>query len=221
MDILKIKDLEVPYKIIHKRIKNIYYRFKDNILVISSPYLVSTKTILDGIYKREEEFYKFISHNRPKDIFELKDGMNVKLLEQDYQVIFSDKTIILEDKIYLNSNNLKASFYESLKYLLYQYCTEKTDTFYDLMYKDYKYPSISFKLTKTYHAQYNIKKHQITFNIALAFLKKEYIDEVIIHELCHIKYMNHSDNFHKLLDKYCPNNKEIRKKINKEWIKLC
>ena len=36
---------------------------------------------------------------------------------------------------------------------------------------------------------------------------------VIIHELCHIKHMNHSKEFWGLLEKYMPNYKEVKKEF--------
>ena len=36
---------------------------------------------------------------------------------------------------------------------------------------------------------------------------------VILHELCHIKHMNHSKEFWKLVEKYMPEYKEIQKEF--------
>ena len=43
------------------------------------------------------------------------------------------------------------------------------------------------------------------------------IDYVLIHELCHTKVKNHSKNFWKEVEKYCPNYKELRKKLKTNY----
>ncbi len=53
----------------------------------------------------------------------------------------------------------------------------------------------------------------ITFNSELIKVKKELIDYVVVHELAHLVHMNHSKNFHALVDKYISNSKEIRKEL--------
>ena len=53
----------------------------------------------------------------------------------------------------------------------------------------------------------------ITINLKLVDKSDEEIRYVVLHELCHLKYMNHSDKFWSLVGKYMPNYKEIRKKL--------
>ena len=53
----------------------------------------------------------------------------------------------------------------------------------------------------------------ITINLKLVDKTDEEIKYVVLHELCHLKYMNHSNRFWNLVEKYMPNYKEIRKKL--------
>lgn len=53
----------------------------------------------------------------------------------------------------------------------------------------------------------------ITINLKLVNKSEEEIKYVALHELCHLKYMNHSDKFWNLVEKYMPNYKEIRKQL--------
>ena len=40
------------------------------------------------------------------------------------------------------------------------------------------------------------------------------MDYVVVHELCHLVYMDHSKEFWALVEKYIPNCKEIRRRLN-------
>ncbi len=51
----------------------------------------------------------------------------------------------------------------------------------------------------------------ITINKKLIKYPEQCIQYVILHELCHIKYMNHSNKFWKLVELYMPNYKEVKK----------
>ena len=56
-------------------------------------------------------------------------------------------------------------------------------------------------------------KKNISFNYELIYLDKDIIRYVIVHELSHLKYMNHQKEFWKLVEEYIPNYKNIRKSL--------
>lgn len=51
----------------------------------------------------------------------------------------------------------------------------------------------------------------ITISYKLIRYSRQAIRYVILHELCHIKYMNHSKDFWNLVATYMPNYKEVKK----------
>lgn len=53
----------------------------------------------------------------------------------------------------------------------------------------------------------------ITINQKLICYSEMAIRYVILHELCHLKYMNHSSKFWHLVESYMPNYKEIKKEL--------
>lgn len=57
-------------------------------------------------------------------------------------------------------------------------------------------------------------KHEIKLNYKLIMLPKYISDYVILHELCHVKQLNHSPKFWAIVGKYCPNYKEIRNRLD-------
>ena len=60
----------------------------------------------------------------------------------------------------------------------------------------------------------------LNFNCLLVLLPDEVIDSVIVHELCHRKYMNHSVNFYAELSKYFPDFKRCDKWLKENGNKL-
>ncbi len=56
-------------------------------------------------------------------------------------------------------------------------------------------------------------KGNLNFNCLLMLCTVEIIDYVLIHELCHLRYMNHSKSFWELVSKYCPNYMVYRKSL--------
>jgi hypothetical protein len=56
-------------------------------------------------------------------------------------------------------------------------------------------------------------KGNLNFNYKIALLSPELADYIIVHELCHLKEMNHGDEFWKLVERCMPNHKELRKQL--------
>lgn len=101
---------------------------------------------------------------------------------------------------------------------------------YNSFYKNYAAEYISPKVqdfAKTMGLSYNTIKFRrmksrwgscssskvLTFNTELVKVKKELIDYVIVHELAHLTYMNHSKKFHDLVEKFYPDSKTYRKEL--------
>lgn len=53
----------------------------------------------------------------------------------------------------------------------------------------------------------------ITINMKLANKEEKVIEYVVLHEMCHLKYMNHSKRFWDLVEYHMPQYKEYKKKL--------
>lgn len=58
-------------------------------------------------------------------------------------------------------------------------------------------------------------KGNVNFNYKLYYMPQALMDYVIVHELSHRKYMNHSDLFWNEVQKYCPEYRMYRKELTK------
>jgi len=60
----------------------------------------------------------------------------------------------------------------------------------------------------------------ISLNYCLMFLHPEHLRYVMIHELCHAKYMNHSQRFWRHVGQFEPDFKRLDKDLNTSWKKI-
>lgn len=64
------------------------------------------------------------------------------------------------------------------------------------------------------------EKGNLNFNYRILLLPQYLADYIIVHELCHLKEMNHSFKFWNLVAQTFPNHLEIRKEIRNKRITL-
>ena len=77
-----------------------------------------------------------------------------------------------------------------------------------------KYNRVSIKNQKTCWGSCS-GKNNLNFNYKIIFLPQPLMDYVIIHELCHLKEMNHSRAFWGHVAKTVPDHKEKRRHLRK------
>jgi hypothetical protein len=59
----------------------------------------------------------------------------------------------------------------------------------------------------------------INLNLRLVELPSELQDYVMLHELCHLKYLNHGREFHALLESVCPGHRALARQMKEYRIK--
>ena len=82
---------------------------------------------------------------------------------------------------------------------------------------DFKIGKVSIRGQKTRWGSCSTSGN-LSFNYNLLRFRKEVIDYVIIHELCHLKEMNHSKKFWKLVDKFCPDYRLLRRELKNHFL---
>jgi predicted metal-dependent hydrolase len=53
----------------------------------------------------------------------------------------------------------------------------------------------------------------INLNLNLMRLPEQLRDYVMLHELCHLRYMNHGPEFHALLESVCPDHRNLAREL--------
>lgn len=81
-------------------------------------------------------------------------------------------------------------------------------------YYNFDYNRIFIKDQSTRWGSCSTNKN-LNFNYRIMFLPEELQDYIIVHELCHLKEMNHSYRFWDLVAEKIPNHKYLRRKLRR------
>ena len=82
-----------------------------------------------------------------------------------------------------------------------------------------KVNTVRFKNQKTRWGSCS-QKRNLNFNWKLVMAPTHIVDYVVIHELCHLRQMNHSKEFWQLVESQIPDYKERRKWLKENGVKL-
>ena len=221
-----IEDLTIT--LYRKNIKNMYLRVvpPNGEIKVSAPLFFSDNDIIDFIKSRKEwilQKQKYILDNEIKAPLKYTNGETHYLWGEKYtlQLIKNDTVkhvLVDKEKSILYLPVPKRSTIEKRKNIL--------DEFYRQKLKN-EIPQVLDKCTRIVGRSpksINVRKMKnwgnckqdgrITLNLNLAKKDPICLEYVMIHELCHLIEFNHGKNFKKLMDKYCPNWKKIKKILN-------
>ncbi|AAL95142.1 M48 family peptidase [Fusobacterium nucleatum subsp. nucleatum ATCC 25586] len=217
-----IRSDKVEYTVTKKKIKNFIIRiYPDLRIAVSVPLLASNKDIENFVQNKKEwiettlEKIKIVKENKNN----LKENV-IKILgkEIEKKVIKSDleRIRLTDTSIYIYSKDtgnagiekkLLEWKIEKLKAILDEYLANYTK----LLNRNINYYQIK-KLSSAWGI-YHKKENYISFNFDLIEKDIECIEYVVLHELCHIFYMNHQKDFWSLVEKYMSDYKIRRKKL--------
>ena len=217
-----VRSDKVEYTITKKKIKNFIIRiYPDLRIAVSVPLHASSKDIENFIQSKKEwiettlnkiEMAKENKNNFKKNTIKiLGKDVEKKIIESDLERIR-----LTDTSIYIYSNDIDNAKIEKkllewkvekLKVILEEYLEKYTK----LLNTNINYYQIK-KISSAWGI-YHKKENYITFNFDLIEKDIECIEYVILHELCHIFYMNHQKNFWTLVEKYMPDYKLRRKNL--------
>ena len=109
-------------------------------------------------------------------------------------------------------NTLKEAYFKAIKIEAKNYLPQRLE-FLAKKY-NFKYGSVALRNQKTRFGSCSFQNN-INLNINLMKYDFDVIDYVLIHELVHTRIKNHSEKFWNEVEKYCPNYKDLRKKLKK------
>lgn len=233
--VMKIKDLEIPFYIKnYKTAKSMKIYFKEvGLTITKSPYVPKIEVdrfIRQNEEKIYEEYKKIIELKHLKkerwetgqdilyggDLYKIFNSYHKEKtisirIEKETKLfkIFLPNQIQKEKEIDCIQKTIKELFKENTEEILKErliYWSKKTNILYN---------SVKVRDAKTKYGSCIPKTRALHFSARLVMLKKEAIDAIIVHELCHIVYPNHSKQFYELVKKYVPNYDDINNYLKK------
>ena len=205
----------MEYTITKKKIKNFILRiYPDSSIAVSAPLHASDREIENFILSKKAWIEKTL-----EKVKKLKDD-SIKILGKNVEkkVIQSDlERISLTDRnIFIYLKNIEEIEIEK-KFLEWKYnklkeiIEEAIEKYTKLLNTEINYYKVK-KLSSAWGI-YHKRENYISFNIDLIEKDIESIDYVVLHEICHIFYMDHQKKFWTLVEKYMPDYKIRRKKL--------
>lgn len=196
-------------KIIRKNIKHTYIRVKDGNIIVTTNYL-TPKIYINSLIKNN---IKNIEKMVVQDLKKQEKETNFYLFGQKYNIIYDNninKLIIQEDNL-ITKNQEQLDKY--INELIKKNFSSRLEYWFNKFEEDIPIPNLKVRKMKTRWGVCNTKNNNITLNYYLYKYDLKCLDYVIVHELSHFIEGNHSKNFWKIVEKYYPNYKEIRKKL--------
>jgi hypothetical protein len=211
-DIVEFEGVKVAVTYAPK-LKHSYLRVNaDSTISVKTP-IRSSSFIYHFLEDKKSWINKQLDKNRQNQYQEVKLEDEVLLFGEIYSVD-SPQAIYLRKRLSKSVPKEDAKIIRAYNDFYKQYAQEylpsRVEYFAAVMGLEYK--KLKFRKMKSRWGSCSSRK-EITLNTQLMKLKKEFIDYVVVHELAHLVHMNHSKEFHSLVERYLPNSKNIRKQL--------
>ena len=207
---LEIKGVRFEVEIIHKRIRNLYLRMKDQKVIASAPVGMPDYQVYQFIEKKrdwiyrtyERMIYREAAGNRYRggDVFYLFD-VPYRLVRQigKKNVAIGDRTIFLTYKE--DGEDAIRYLYRYLDKLLLEQASVFLERHMSFL-RDYGYrdlPELKCRVMKSRWGVCYTRKNQICLSSYLVHYPPECLEYVVIHEMVHFIVPNHSKRFYELV----------------------
>ncbi|MGN1352739.1 MAG: M48 family metallopeptidase [Bacilli bacterium] len=193
-----------------KRQKNTYIRVKEDLnIYVTTNYFTTKDDILKLIENNKTSISRMITRQEKKQ----QSEKEFTYLGKKYNLVLINSkeiTLGLETILYNNLENLHKWLVKQANSIF----LEELNKMYNIFPINIPYPSLTIRKMKTRWGVCNTKTKRVTLNLELIKKDLKYLDYVIVHELAHLVYPNHQQEFWSLVGQVIPNYKELRKELN-------
>ena len=189
--------------------KNTYIRVKKDLKVhVTTSLFTSVRTIQKLIDENYERICKMIDFQEVK----FKNNNGFFYLGKQYVLVHTDNPGIefIDDKVYVNHDFDIDKWYKEKAKTLF---LERLDFNYERFSRKIPYPKLRIRKMTSRWGVCNIRTHIITLNLELIKRDISYLDYVIIHEMSHLIYGDHSAGFWRLVQENMPDYKKYREEM--------
>ena len=217
----------IEYTLVRKRIKNVYIQIKDGKVIVKAPYRISKSKIDELISQKRDWISKRVLKNPPERkidtidknyIYILNNKINIKYQKHSKSNIIvnldENTCIVMLPQSFVNSKENAAKVNKKidneLKKLANKYIMNAMEKYIALT--GLTPCEIKIRKFKSIWGNCSSKK-VIKINQNLIHYGIDQIEYVCLHEITHLKYMNHQKKFWNFVKKYMPNYKEISSEL--------
>ncbi len=205
-----------PSKIIYTKRKSIALIINNSgDFIVRAPSSVSIDKVNKFIYDKQAWVKRKIDEINQSKLTPIKciDGEFLSILGNNYEIkLFDDKHIKINNNyIFIPNNNSIKYLREYLIKLAKEYLSARTDKLSHIYGMSYKSITITSAKTRWGSCSYNNK---LNFSFRLMLCNKSVIDYIIIHELTHTIFKNHSKTFWRKVRQFMPEYKTCE-----NWLK--
>ena len=216
------KNLE--YELVRSKIKNMYILIRNGKVIVKAPNNISENRIKDFINSKEDWINKKLKEFEKKSFKEKSyvSGEVFKVLGNDYTLNIEygdfEKASVNLNNGYINicvSENCETvKIKELIEKMYYKIALMIVDKSVNMWKNILKIAPdvVVIKKLKTAWGKCN-SKGKITINPDLMKYDQRVIDYVVLHEFCHLRYMNHSKDFWNMVSKYMLDYKLLRNEL--------
>ena len=235
--VVKIGGKEISYFLkVNKRSKRIILKVKnDGVVEVVVPNRLSVLQVPSFLKaKKDWIFEKLNSVAKP---FFVEDGAELSLFGENYFLVFhfwdKKRVVIRESVSFIDGKEVfeivlflpRNVLQDVIKNALKKFLRKKIK-----MYFSERVPVLAKKMGVSYN-QFFVKEHisrwgscsskkNLNFNWKLIFFEPKVIDSVIVHELAHLRYMNHKKEFYDFVLRFCPDYKDLHKILKEKRLVL-
>ncbi len=214
--------MSIEYTILREDIKNVYISVKGNKVIVKAPRRLSKEKIDKLVLSKKDWIEKKLENKKEDRKIDLQNRNYIYILGNKVKVQYSYKNV-KRTRVALDENQcqvvlpngavLDDTMYEcieklldrNLKQLATKYIIEAMEKYISLT--NLKPERLSIRKFKSIWGNCSSKK-EIKINQNIIWYTKKEIEYVCLHEIVHLKYMNHQKEFWDFVKKYMPDYKE-------------
>lgn len=216
------------YELVRAKIKNMYILIRDGKVIVKVPRSISDNRVTDFINSKEDWIVKKLKEVEEKSVKEKKfvSGEVLKILGNNYILNvergdFKKSIVNMENgfiNVFVNEDSSVDKIRDLIDKMYYKLAIVVVDKSVD-MWKGILNIApnvVVIKKLKTAWGKCN-SKWKITINPDLMKYDQRVVDYVVLHEFCHLRYMNHSKDFWNMVSKYMPDYKLLKNELKNAY----
>lgn len=219
MKSITLNGIDVNYNLAFKKNKNTYFYFKDegHIQINASKYQTEAQ-IVKHMLSNSSVFLSKLAKvqnrktiNDPNAYYLWGSKLKRQNSEDGINKIHCNDEFLFEPS--LKPDQLSKEFKRYETELVINELNNIYKKHMDNPYVNIKDINLKTRYTKTRFGSCNAVKRNININTHLLHYDIVYLEYVFLHEISHLTHQNHGPKFYLLLEKLCPNYKQLRKEL--------